>query len=151
MRTGPALGAFALFTTLPGTLCAIESGLPQSGRYEVAVALELPNLDDAVGRKLTTICVSSNGAAPYGLKVLTDNNPLAKCSPTNSRLAGKMLTFDIVCEGTNAAQASATYAFDHQGFEGRIAMKMGGKNMTMSETQRGRWIGDCSASQVTRQ
>jgi hypothetical protein len=36
--------------------------------------------------------------------------------------ARKTLTFDIVCDGPDAARASATYAFDRHGFEGKIAM-----------------------------
>lgn len=52
--------------------------------------------------------------------------------------------FDIVCPGRNAASGSAIYRLAAESFEGRISMKMGGKNMTMFERQVGRRIGDCA-------
>lgn len=85
MKAISALTAFAL--AIPsGGLSATESSLVQGGRYEVAVALELPHLVDAAARKTATICIDPDNTAPYGLKALSDNNPLAKCSPKSSRL-----------------------------------------------------------------
>ena len=95
-------------------------------------------------KKTTAICVrpdSRDGTG--GLAVLGDNNPLSRCPASNVRQDGKVLTFDIVCEGTNAARASASYILAGEAFRGRITMKMGGKNMTMSETQVGRRVGAC--------
>jgi hypothetical protein len=54
-----------------------------------------------------------------------------------------VLRFDILCEGRGAAWASAVYRLMPDAFEGRIAMVMGGKNMTMTEVQSGRRIGAC--------
>jgi Protein of unknown function (DUF3617) len=145
-----ALKAIALVMAQPATLYGAEFAPLQSGGYEVAVTLQLPHLDDPAARKLATICVNLHDAAPYGFKVLSDNNPFGKCAATNSRLVGKTLTFDIICEGPNAAHAAATYAFDRQTFEGQIAMQMSGKNMTMTEIQSGRRTGDCLAPGSTR-
>ncbi len=57
---------------------------------------------------------------------------------------GDALRFAIACEGRGAARASAVYRLLPEAFEGRIAMVMGGKNMTMTEVQSGRRIGPCS-------
>lgn len=114
------------------------------GLYEVDVRLELPHIDDATARKTATICVSGDGA--QGLAVLSDNNPLAKCPVSNVRREGAALAFDIACAGGNAAIASAKYVLAPNAFQGRIAMKMGGKNMTMTETQDGRRVGACAAA-----
>jgi hypothetical protein len=115
------------------------------GSYEVEVRLELPHLEDAGVTKLETVCISNaKDGGSHGLAVLSDNNPLARCPVSNVREEGGSLTFDVICEGRNAAKASAAYLLDSQQFRGRIAMTMGGKNMTMTETQVGRRIGDCA-------
>ena len=115
-----------------------------AGRYDVDVRLELPHVEDLNMKKIVAFCVVPDGAGgSYGLTVLGDNNPLSQCPASNVRQDGKVLTFDIVCEGTNAARASASYTLAGEAFRGRITMKMGGKNMTMSETQVGRRVGAC--------
>ena len=115
------------------------------GSYEVEVRLELPHLEDWAVKKLATVCIADDGGS-RGLVVLSDNNPLATCPVSNVRQDGGTLTFDIVCEGRNAARASAKFLLAAERFRGRIAMVMGGKNMTMTETQVGRRIGPCPGS-----
>jgi hypothetical protein len=66
------------------------------------------------------------------------------------RQAGDTLTFDLVCEGHNQAIASAKYTLAAQRFDGAIAMKMGGKNMTMTERQSGHRVGACKAAEPPR-
>lgn len=131
---------------LIAVLTGLAPGLAQSGvmlrdgQYDVEVRLELPHVDDLNMRKTRSICVTPGSNA---LTVLGDNNPLSQCPASNIREDGSMLTFDIVCEGTNAARASASYALAGDSFRGRITMKMGGKNMTMAETQEGHRVGAC--------
>ena len=122
---------------------------PQAGAYEVKVKLELPHLEDATANKIAVICVTPSPDT-YGLIVLSDNNPLATCPAQNVHRDGNTLTFDIVCKGGNAARASAKYVLAPTGFDGTIAMKMGGKNMTMTETQHGRRTGDCTGTDPPR-
>ena len=118
--------------------------LLMAGRYEVEVRLELPHVEDLNMKKTTAICVRPGDAdGSRGLTVLGDNNPFSRCPASNVRQDGSVLTFDIVCEGTNAARASASYTLSEAAFRGRISMKMGGKNMTMSETQVGHRVGAC--------
>ncbi len=126
--------------------CQAHAGedLLAAGRYDVDVRLELPHVEDLNMKKTTAICLAPDGGdGSRGLTVLGDNNPLSRCPASNVRQDGSVLTFDIVCEGTNAARASASYTLSETAFRGRIAMKMGGKNMTMSETQVGRRVGAC--------
>ena len=115
----------------------------QPGEYEVTVRLELRHVAMAVP-KVATICVSETGTR--GLVVLSENNPLARCPASDIRQDGDTLTFEIICPGGNQAVGSARYTIAPQRFTGVIAMKMGGKNMTMTEYQVGRRIGSCSAA-----
>jgi hypothetical protein len=49
----------------------------------------------------------------------------------------------IACAGPNRGSAVATFETKGTTYRGTIKMNMGGKNMTMSETQAGKRIGDC--------
>jgi len=137
--------AALVLMALAGLANAAEPVALQDGRYQVNVRLELPYLEDAGVTKVATVCVTSaDPDGSHGLLVLSENNPLAKCPASNVRDDGSTLTFDIVCPGGNAAIGSAKYIVAAQRFEGRITMKMGGKNMTMTETQSGHRIGECA-------
>lgn len=119
----------------------------EQGAYEVAVRLELPHVEDAGAQKVTTICIDkADPGGTFGLVVLSENNPLRHCPASNVHHEGDTLTFDIKCPGGNAAIASAKYTLLGQRFDARIAMKMGGKNMTMTEVQSGHRAGACPVS-----
>jgi hypothetical protein len=139
----------AAFILAMGGIGVVDAGQPQTalmnGSYEVEVRLELPHLEDWAVKKRATICIS-DADSRRGLAVLSGNNPLAKCPASNVRQDGDTLTFDIICEGRNAARASAEFLLASERFRGRIAMVMGGKNMTMTETQVGRRTGTCPAN-----
>jgi Protein of unknown function (DUF3617) len=121
-----------------------EDSALQSGSYEVTFRLEIPHVENWAVDKTTTICVP-NAAEAYdaALPVLSGNNPLAKCPARNIQRDGATLRFDISCPGRNAARARAVYTLTPRTFKGRIAMVMGGKNMTMTEVQVGHRIGSC--------
>ncbi len=128
----------------PPVFAADEPALLQDGLYEVAVSLELLHLEDLAVKTTAKICVTQTDAGgTRGLAVLSQNNPLGHCPASNVRQDQDSLKYSIACEGKNAAQAHAVYVLSPQNFQGRIEMKMGGKNMTMTETQRGRRIGPC--------
>jgi hypothetical protein len=126
---------------------AEDTPVLQPGEYQVSVRLELRHVAMAAP-KLATICVSETGSP--GLMVLSDNNPLARCPAVNTHQDGDALTFEIICPGGNQAVASARYTIAPQSFTGVIAMKMGGKNMTMTEYQEGRRVGDCGGAAPPR-
>ena len=119
--------------------------LLQQGAYEVEVRLELPNVLSRGPDSRATLCLPYEGANGAPFPVLSANNPLARCPASNVERDGATLRFDIFCEGRGAAWASAVYRLMPDAFEGRIAMVMGGKNMTMTEVQSGRRIGSCDA------
>ena len=147
MRLPIAEGALIALAISTNPTLAGSHTILQPGVYEVQVRLDLPNLDDMTAVKIAEICISAGNAQENpGLTVLSDNNPLAKCPRSNLRSDGNELSFDIQCPGGNAARASARYTIGDASFTGRIKMTMGGKNMTMTETQLGRRVGICAAN-----
>ena len=147
-----AISAMALVGLLAGVAQADPTdALLQDGSYEVKVRLELPNVVNWAADKTTTICVANaDGTNDRPLPVLSTNNPLAKCPARNVRREGATLSFDIVCDGRGAARAHAVYTLMPGAFAGRIAMVMGGKNMTMTEVQAGRRIGSCDPASAAQ-
>lgn len=116
----------------------------KEGEYEVEVRLQLPNLEGAGVLSRAKICVQQRAEnMSYGLVVLSQNNPLQTCPISNVKQSGAKLRFDIICPGKNKARAQANYRLQAERFSGRIDMNMGGKNMTMFETQYGYRVGDC--------
>lgn len=121
-----------------------DEGLLHDGLYEVAVTYDMGATEDLTARQTTRVCLMAGDAnGVHGLTVLTKSQPVAACPIKNVGQQGEVLTFDIVCEGTDAGRASAVFSLEQQAFEGRIAIRMGGKNMTMREAQSGRRVGDC--------
>lgn len=141
---------------LPAIIFASVSGLAgfsadaaamqrlQSGNYEIVYRLELPHLERWAVAKTARICVSRTGSPDRGtLPVLSPNTPFAACTARNIRQGFKTLTYEIVCDGKDAPRARAVYTLTAGGFEGRVNMVLGAKNMTMTEVQSGRRIGAC--------
>jgi hypothetical protein len=130
---------------------AEDQSVLEGGSYEVEVRLELPNAENSAADKTTTICVAdAQKANDAPFPVLSDNNPLANCPARDVRRDGARLSFDIVCDGRDGARAHAVYTLRPRAFDGRIAMTMGGKNMTMTEVQAGRRVGSCDPASAAR-
>ncbi|RXF73741.1 DUF3617 domain-containing protein [Hansschlegelia zhihuaiae] len=136
--------ALAALAAAAPVVALAEDGALRDGAYEVAYRLELPHLESR-GEEVRTLCLRDVGGAA-ALPALSPNNPLAGCPARNVRRVEGGFAFDIVCPGGGAARASAEFSTSEESFQGVIAMTMGGKNMTMSEVQRGRRVGDCAAA-----
>ncbi len=149
-----ATTASAVLTHSIGRVAADPLLSLSGGLYEVTSRLELPHLERWAIDKKTRICLfnqEENDAIP--LPVLSGNNPFAKCSAANLTTDNGRFQYDIVCPGRDAAKAHAIYELGPDKFTGRIAMLMGAKNMTMTEVQHAKRVGDCQprlGSPVTR-
>ena len=134
MTSSRALLATILLTMVVQTQASrAEPRSLTAGSYEITARLELPHLERWGVDKTTIICLPdslSPGNIP--VPVVSTNNPFAK------------LEYDIVCHERGAARGHAVYQLSSNAFTGRIAMVMGGKNMTMTEVQHARRTGECS-------
>src|SRR4051812_3093869 len=118
-------------------------GMLRYGAYEIVFRLELPHLERWAVERKTTVCVSEADGTSALLPILSGNNPFAGCQAKNVHQDDDSLTYDIICNGRDAAKAQASYVLVADGFHARIAMTMGAKNMTMTEVQSGRRLGSC--------
>lgn len=119
----------------------------EPGEYEVEMRLELPHIEDMGAQRTAKVCITDSST--HGIIVLSENNPLGRCPASNVRQIGDELSFDLVCEGHNQAVAWAKFRLWPDRFAGAFEMKMGGKNMTMTERQAGRRIGVCKETPHT--
>jgi len=127
-----------------------ETRIPQAalphGSYQITTRLELPHLERWAIDKTTMICLSGRAATrQIPIPILSANNPYAACAAANVVIDNGKLEYDVVCPGRDAAKAHASYSFQSDDFAGRVAMVLGGKNMTMTEVQHGRRIGECES------
>jgi hypothetical protein len=121
--------------------------LPKTGSYEITARLELPHLERWAVDKTTIICLPASlddDKFPIPIPIVSANNPFAKCSVANLMTQTPKLEYDIVCPGRGTAKGHASYLVSDDTFAGRVAMVLGAKNMTMTEVQQGRRIGNCN-------
>ncbi len=145
----PALLAMTIsLMAAPPVLCETridEASLPV-GSYAITTRLELPHLERWAIDKTTTICLSGQTAGgQIPIPILSANNPYAACAAANLVIDHDKLEYDVVCPGRDSAKAHATYSLAADHFAGRVAMVLGGKNMTMAEVQRAERVGDCGS------
>ena len=117
------------------------------GSYAITTRLELPHLERWAIDKTTTICLSGHVAGgQIPIPILSANNPYTTCAAANLMIDHGKLEYDVLCPGRGSAKAHATYLLGADHFAGRVAMVMGGKNMTMVEVQHAHRIGDCNSA-----
>lgn len=143
MRRFLATGIMGALVLSGGATAPAEGRLP-SGSYRVAYWLELPHVERWAMRKEAQVCLSGGGAGAMAFPVLSANTPFAACAVAEWRERQGHVLYRVACKGRDAARATADFRLTRDGFEGRIAMVMGAKNMTMTEVQVARRTGACA-------
>ena len=145
MTVSRALSTAMVLVAVQAQPARAEERLPQGGSYEITARLELPHLERWAVDKTTIACLpASLSDDKLPIPIVSANNPFAKCSVANLTTQTPKLEYDIVCPGRGAAKGHAIYIISEDAFSGRVAMILGAKNMTMTEVQQARRIGDCS-------
>jgi hypothetical protein len=121
-----------------------DEALP-SGLYEMPERLEMPHLESWAVPQTRVVCVGRPGDA-LPVPVLTTAAGLDGCTAQGVVWEAERLRYAIACPGRDATRAVADYRMAQDGFRGRIAMVLGAKNMTMTEVQDGRRLGECDVS-----
>ena len=122
-----------------------DAGAPgvAPGLYDIEVRLGLPNVLEVGPPTKLRRCVTSTEIESGQAFFVRSENPLRACMLTDYAATGTSVRYRIRCPGPNAASAEAEFESTTAGFRGIIRMVMGGKNMTMSETQTAVRVGDC--------
>ncbi len=113
------------------------------GLYQVEVRIALPNVQDVAAPMLLTRCITPSDLQSGRAFVVLSDNPLRNCAQLDYQVSADRAAFRIACPGPNMGSAVGLFDLTGTAYRGSIKMNMGGKNMTMSETQVGRRLGDC--------
>jgi hypothetical protein len=124
-----------------GSVAAVPLLIP--GLYQVEVRIALPNVQDAATPVVVTRCLSPADLESGRAFFVLSRNPLKNCDLLDYRATDTAATYRIACPGPNKGSAVAVFETTATTYRGSINMNMGGKNMTMSETQAGKRIGNC--------
>ena len=113
------------------------------GLYEVEVRIALPNVAVAAPPMLATRCITADDVKSGQAFAILSDNPLKQCALVDYQTTTAAALYRIACAGPNRGSAVGVFDTTRTTFRGTIRMDMGGKNMTMSETQTGKRTGDC--------
>jgi hypothetical protein len=113
------------------------------GMYEVEVRIHLPNVQDVASPLVVNRCIGPGDLESGRAFFVLSDNPLKACDLLDYEASGKQARYRIACPGPNRGSAIGEFELGEKSYGGTIKMNMGGKNMTMSETQVGRRIGEC--------
>jgi hypothetical protein len=111
--------------------------------YDVIIETGMPHLEENL-RYTTTHqrnCISPKDLATE-FPIL--NHPtLAGCTLGGGARKGDTVRFGLSCDDRHGTTGTAVWHIDKQRIRGRLDVKLGGKNMTFSQTVTARVIGNC--------
>jgi hypothetical protein len=141
MRT--LLVAAGVIAALASTGAGAADSSLAPGLYQVEVRIHLPNVQDVAAPLIVTRCLTPENLQTGQAFFILSDNPLKACNLAEYQSTAGTAIYRIVCAGHNRGSAVAVFDTKPATYRGTITMNMGGKNMTMSETQVGKRIGDC--------
>jgi hypothetical protein len=138
------IGAASVVTALAATGSGVAHASDLTpGLYRVEVRIALPNVQNAAAPAIVNRCVSAADLESGQAFFVLSDNPLKSCDLLDYRVTADTAVYRIACPGPNKGSAVGVFETASTAYRGTIKMNMGGKNMTMSETQVGKRIGDC--------
>jgi len=113
------------------------------GLYRVEVRISLPNVQDVAAPLVVNRCIVRADLESGRAFLVLSENPLKSCDLVDYEATTDTAVYRIVCGGPNRGTAVGTFETSTAVYHGTIKMNMGGKNMTMSEVQIGKRVGEC--------
>jgi hypothetical protein len=111
--------------------------------YEVTIETGMPHLEENL-RYTTThqrSCISSNDLATE-FPILR-HPTLTGCTLGGESRQGDIVKFGLSCDTGHGTTGTAVWQLDNARIYGRLDVKLGGKNMTFSQTITATVIGNC--------
>ena len=148
MKLGSAFSCLALSHSMLGMLGAPLFASPlvlNPGMYEVTVETLLPHLEENL-RYATTRerqCLGTQEATM--LFPILRHEAFTGCSLTDGRSSGEQVEYSLICKNPGAATGTARLTLSPAVVHGVLEIKMGGKNITLSQRIHGQHLGVCQA------
>lgn len=115
----------------------------EPGLYEVTSQTVMPHLEEALRYATTTSrqCLGTQEAA--ALFPLLRHEAFAGCSLQRDAVSAAEAQFVLRCDNPQAATGVAHFTLEARGFHAVLYVKMGGKNMTLSQRLTAPRVGAC--------
>lgn len=133
------VAAFGLCTSSLASTVSVEPGL-----YEITAQTVLPHLEESLRYATTTSrrCLATQEAS--ALFPLLRHEAFAGCTLDGEPSSPAEAQFSLRCDNPQAATGSARFVLQPDGFQAELHVKMGGKNMTLSQRLRAPRLGACA-------
>ena len=138
------LALLAALSALTAAWAEAEPAALAPGLYDIEVRIHLPYVLEVSPPKRVTRCLTAHAIESGQAFFVLSENPIRACPVTDYRATPTTARYQIRCPGANAASAEGDFESTATGYRGTISMQMGGKNMTMSETQVAVRVGACA-------
>jgi hypothetical protein len=113
------------------------------GEYELTAQTVLPHLEEALRYATTRARQCLRDPDASGVFPLLLHPAFAGCNLVADAQAGDGLHFSLHCTNPEAASGFAVFAVDGGSMSAVLELKMGGKNVTLSQRLHGRRVGPC--------
>ncbi len=137
------LALLVSLSVLPAAWAEAEPGALAPGLYDIEVRINLPYVLEVSPPKRLMRCLTASAIESGQAFFVLSENPIKACPLTDYQATPTTAHYRIRCPGANAASAEGDFETTATGYRGTISMQMGGKNMTMSETQVAVRVGAC--------
>jgi hypothetical protein len=136
---------WALLAAFARPSLAAEADVTLSaGRYEVVAQTLLPNLEENLRYATTRSLRCLGNEVATTLFPILLHPAFTGCQLVGQEPGRDELRFTLQCANPEAATGSALLLLDVQRFDGTLDIKMGAKNMTLSQRISGEKKGDCA-------
>jgi hypothetical protein len=141
------LGARRWLAGLLAAVCLSATGVQRvavpPGEYDLTAQTVLPHLEEALRYATTRARQCLRDSDATGVFPLLLHPAFTGCNLVADAQASDGLHFSLHCTNPEAASGSAAFAVDGGYLSAVLELKMGGKNMTLSQRLNGRRVGPC--------
>ena len=141
----PILAVLVMLSARTIAWAEAQPGALAPGLYDIEVRINLPYVLEVSPPKRVIRCLTASAIESGHAFFVLSENPIRACPVTDYRATPTTAHYQIRCPGANAASAEGDFETTATGYRGTISMQMGGKNMTMSETQVAVSVGACTS------
>lgn len=141
----PAMAPAAPAPAAIHPVAAPAASPPNAGpaRYRLRTETSMPNLDENLryATRNEERCLD-----PADLSTqfwMTDDSALTDCHLEKARQDATAADYELICRGKHGAEGHARWTFDGPRISGVLDLRLGGKNMTLTQRITGERIGDC--------
>lgn len=136
---------FMLIAAVTGTRVFGAPLVLNPGSYDISAQTLLPHLEENMRYATTRQRRCLGGQDVSALFPLFNHQALAGCALTHGQSTGQDHAYALTCDNPETATGTARVTVKPDTIRGMLEIKLGGKNMTMSQRINAQRLGVCQA------